>query len=336
MTSLPHNLHSAITGSGFYLPETVVSNQDLVNRMNTSEAFILERTGVETRHHAATSQSLSDLIMPAAMQAVRNAGLTMQDIDCLIVNSLSPDYHDPSQSCLIQPKLGLGKIPAFDIRAQCSGFLYGLRIADSFIRSQSYQRVLLVCAEMLSKRMDCSDAGRNLAILLGDGAGAAVIEASRTDSGLIDIELAADGEHFYDLYTQAPGSSNARFIDVNDVETGKTEFRMQGRKVFEHAVEMLVNSARMLLAKHQLTLHDIATIVVHQPNLRILDAVRDALHIPTEKLPVNVTNFGNMASASLAVTYAQCVAEQQIKQGDLVLLLAYGAGATWGAALYRA
>jgi 3-oxoacyl-(acyl-carrier-protein) synthase III len=308
-----------------------------VQRIETTEAFILERTGVETRHHATSSQSLSDLIIPAATQAVSNAGLTMQDIDCLIINTLSPDYHDPSQACFIQAKLALNEIPAFDIRAQCSGFLYGLRIADSFIRSNSYQRILLICAEMLSKRMDCSNDGRNLAILLGDGAGAVVIESTdNQERGLIDIELAANGEHFYSLYTQAPGSSNARFITKEDVEKGKTEFRMQGKKVFDHAVAMLVASANALLAKHQLKLDDIDSVIVHQPNLRILDAVRLALAIPEEKLPINVTHFGNMASASLAVTYAHCVAEQRIKQGDLVLLLAYGAGATWGAALYRA
>lgn len=327
--------HSLIAGSGFCLPETLVTNKALEQRMDTTEAFILERTGVVTRHHADSDQSLSDLIIPAAQQAVKNAGLSMQAIDCLIVNSLSPDHHDPSQACLIQPKLGLNHVPAFDIRAQCSGFLYGLRIADSFIRSQSYACVLLVCAEMLSKRMDCSNDGRNLAILLGDGAGAAVITESQTEQGLMDIAIAADGEHFYSLYTQAPGSANARFLSVDDVLVGKTEFRMQGKKVFDHAVAMLVQSANAMLAKHDLTLTDISAVIVHQPNLRILDAVREALAIPEHKLPINVTRYGNMASASLAVTYAECVASQRIKTGDLVLLLSYGAGATWGAALYR-
>lgn len=321
-------------GVGFCVPETVVENRDLLDRINTSEAFILERTGVKTRRHVRPQQAVSDLMVPAALAAMEQAGVGAQDIDFLLVNTLSPNHHDPSQACLIQPMLGLPHIPALDIRAQCSGFLYGLQLARALLGGGLYRNILLICGEVLSKRMDCSDRGRNLAVLLGDGAGAAVVSAGRdTSTGLLDIELGADGEYFDLLMTHAPGSTGPRFISTDAVADGHGEFVMRGKPMFDHASATLVSAAGKLLARHRLAIDDIDHVVCHQPNLRILDEVRNRLRCPDEKFAVTVDRLGNMASASLPVTLAMRMPD--IAPGELVLLLTYGSGATWGAALYR-
>lgn len=317
------------------MPETVVTNADLIHRMNTSEAFILERTGVKSRRHVAPEQGVGDLMVQAAQRAIDKAGLKTDDIDLLLVNTLSPDHHDPSQACFIQPILGLGPIPAFDIRAQCSGFVYGLQLARGLLGSGLYRNILLVCGEVLSKRMDCSDRGRNLAILLGDGAAAAIIShGTHQDDGLIDVTIGADGKHFDMLMTSAPGSAGRTFLEASDLSEGRTHFFLKhGQAMFEHATSTLVRIAKEMLASHRLSLDDIDHFVCHQPNLRILDEVQKRLAIPSKKLYVTVDSLGNMASASLPVTLA--MNWQQVRSGQNILMLTYGSGATWGAALYR-
>lgn len=214
-----------LAGLGFSLPKRQVSNHDLVGRINTSDEFIVERTGVRTRYHVEPEQAVSALMVPAARQAIEAAGLLPEDIDLLLVNTLSPDHHDPSQACLIQPLLGLRHIPVLDIRAQCSGLLYGLQMARGQILAGLARHVLVVCGEVLSKRMDCSDRGRNLSILLGDGAGAVVVSAGESlDDGLLDLRLGADGNYFDLLMTAAPGSASPTFLDENVLREGGGEF----------------------------------------------------------------------------------------------------------------
>jgi 2-heptyl-4(1H)-quinolone synthase len=326
--------NSFINGIGFYLPDNVLTNAATVGRINTTEAFILERTGVVTRRHVSPDQSVKDLMVPAVQRALAHAGIGPEQIGFLIVNTLSPDHHDPSQACLIQPALGLGHVPAMDIRAQCSGFLYGLQTAHALLQDGKYRHVLVVCGEVLSKRMDCSDAGRNLAILLGDGAAAAVISRGAPDGcGVIDLEIGADGNYFDLLMTAAPGSAGKRFLSAADIDDGRTEFVMQGRPMFEHASGTLVRIARAMLARHKLSIDCIDHVICHQPNLRILDEVQLRLEIPSEKLHLTVDQLGNMASASMPVTLA--MNWDKIESGQRVLMLTYGSGATWGVALYR-
>ncbi len=327
----------AITGTGFFVPDRIVTNDDLVKRMNTSVEFIETRTGVVERRHVDEGIYVSDIAAAAAKQAVEQAGLVLDDIDMLIVNTLSPDYHDPSQACDLQRKLGLRQVPAFDIRAQCSGAIYGMDIARQYLESGRCRHILVVCAEILSRRMDVSDEGRNLAILLSDGAGAMVLSAAPDNAAgeLIDVALKADGEEFELLYTKAPGSRRKHFIDADDISEGAHYFRMNGKAMFHHAVRSMADIARDILARNNLSLEDISLVVPHQPNLRLLEAVLKELSIPREKAYLTVEHFGNMASASMPVAYAKAKAERHFNKGDLVLFLTYGAGATWGAALYR-
>ncbi len=323
-----------ISGVGAALPDRVVTNHDIEQRIRTTSTFIVERTGVQTRRHVESHQATSTLMVTAAQRAIASARLVPDDIDYLLVSTLSPDYHDPSQACLIQPLLGGRRIPALDIRAQCSGFLYGLQIAGALIRAGDARHVLLVCGEVLSKRMDCSDSGRNLAILLGDGAGAAVIaRAPRPDFGVIDLVLGADGREFDLLVTACPGTAGTRYLDASDLASGRTEFVMQGRRMFEHAVDTLVRTAGQLLQRNCMSMHDVAHVICHQPNLRILDAVRERLGLDRDRMPVTVDRLGNMASASLPVTLS--LHWPKMRHGEVAMLLAYGAGATWGGALYR-
>jgi 3-oxoacyl-[acyl-carrier-protein] synthase-3 len=327
----------SITGTGYFVPERIVTNEELVNRMNTSVAFIETRTGVLERRHVDAGTCVSDIAAQAARQAVEQAGIGMGDIDMLIVNTLSPDYHDPSQACDLHRTLGLGNAPAFDIRAQCSGALYGMDIARQYIETGRCKNVLVVCAEILSRRMDVSDEGRNLSILLSDGAGAFVLSetADKSQGELIDVALKADGTEFELLYTKAPGSRRKNFIDAEDIAEGAHFFRMNGKAMFVHAVKSMADIVRDILSRNHLSLEDVSLVVPHQPNLRLLEGVLNELQVSRGKAYITVEHFGNMASASMPVAYAKAVREQRFSKGDLVLFLTYGAGATWGAALYR-
>jgi len=330
---------SYISGWAHALPEKIVSNEDIVKIMNTSVDFIVKRTGVHTRRHLSIDEGLSSLALPAGKKAILQANLSPKDIDMLIVNTLSPDYHDPSEACLLQPGLQLNHVPCFDIRAQCSGFLYAIDIADQFITTGRHKNILIVCGEVLSKRMDVSDDGRNLAILLGDGAAGVVVskkESVEHPIGVLDIITKADGSYFELLWTKSPGSANPKFETPNDnPEFQGQYFRMNGRPMFEHASESLAAIAQEILKKNHLTLKDVNVIIPHQPNMRILDRVAELLDLDDDLMIKNVDQLGNMASASMPVTLSMGMNQGKIKQGDLALFLGYGSGATWGAMLYQ-
>lgn len=325
-----------IAGAGYSIPERIVTNHDLEKIMNTTNEFIETRTGILERRHAEQNTSVSDLAENASIQAINDAGIQLNDIDMLIVNTLSPDYHDPSQACDLQRRLGLDKVPAFDIRAQCSGGLYGLDIARQYLQTGRCKNVLVVCAEILSRRMDTSDIGRNLSILLSDGAGAMVLSrAERPDHGVLtDILLKADGREFESLYTKAPGTLRRQFVDADDILEGAHYFRMNGKAVFDHAVQSMEEITREILTRNNLNLSDINWLVPHQPNLRLLEELLRRLEFPREKAYITVEKFGNMASASMPVAYAKARNEQIFSRGEKTLFLTYGAGATWGAAIY--
>lgn len=322
-----------IRGTGYCLPKNTIDNLEIVSRLNSTVEFIENRTGVLTRQHVDTNQALSDLMLPAITTALNDAKLEASEIDMLMVNTLSPDFHDPSQACLLQGELDFDDIPVFDIRAQCTGLIYCLDIAQQYIESGKHENILIVCGEILSKRMDYSDDGRNLSILLGDGAGAVVVgkndSITNNSKGIIDTIIKADGNYFKLLWTESPGSANDTFNE------GIPYFRMNGRDMFNHALSKFVEISETILKKHNFSLEDIDLIVPHQPNMRILDEVIEQLNIPLDKIMLNVEYLGNMASASLPVTLAMAREEGKLKDGDLCLIVGYGSGATWGATLYQ-
>ena len=329
---------SRILGTGHHLPPKVVTNFDLEKMMDTSDKFIVERTGVLRRRHAEADVCASDLAVPACKAAVADAGLEMGDIDLLIMNTITPDHADPGCAFFLQAKLGLHGIAAYDIRQQCTGLIYGMAMADAFIRTGQYRHPLIACSEVLSKRMDGSYDGRNIAILLGDGAGAVVMGPGEDPTrGLLWTGLHADGRGAKALYTAAPGSALGRMQHVtkDDIDAGRVHFRMDGKTVFENGVTGMSDAAFEALSANNLTLADIDLLIPHQANLRMLEAVVQRVGVPREKVFVNVEEYGNIASACLPIALDQARRQGIVTDGKLVLLVGFGSGFVWASALVR-
>lgn len=329
---------SRILGTGHFLPERVVTNFDLMQVMETSNEFIVERTGVQRRRYCGPETSASDLAVPACQAAVADAGLTMEQIDLVIMNTITPDHADPGCAFFLQPKLGLAGIPVLDIKQQCAGLIYGLSLADHFVRAGTYRHVLVACAEALSTRIDGSYDGRNIAILLGDGAGAVVVGPAADDApGILSTVLHADGRGARALFTAAPGSGLGRkqHVTKDDVDAGRIHFRMDGKAVFENGVARMAEVAFEHLQAHGLTLNDIDLLVPHQPNLRMIEALMAKTQVAQEKVFINVADHGNMASACLPIALDQARRAGRLASGGLCLLVAFGSGFVWGSALVR-
>jgi 3-oxoacyl-[acyl-carrier-protein] synthase-3 len=330
---------SCILGTGRYVPPRVVTNFDVMKMMETSDEFIVQRTGVRRRRHAEPDQAASDLAAHACRDAMADAGLTMDQIDLVIMNTITPDHADPGCAFFLQAKLGLPGVPVFDIKQQCAGMIYGLALADHFVRGGAYRHVLVVCAEVLSGRIDGSYEGRNIAILLGDGAGAAVVGPSPDPNcGIISTILHADGRHAKALYTAAPGSGLGRkeHITKDDIDAGRVHFRMDGKAVFQNGVDKMSEAIFESLDRNGRTLDQIDVLVPHQANLRMLEAIVARVGIPREKVFVNVEEYGNIASASLPIALHEARQTGMIRPGSQVLLVAFGSGFAWGSALLRA
>lgn len=327
-----------ILGTGRYLPPKAVTNFDLEKVMDTSDAFIVERTGVRSRFHAEAGVSATDLAVPACEAAVADAGLRMSDIDLLILNTITPDHADPGSVCFLQAKLGLAGVAAYDIRQQCTGLLYGLAMADAFIQTGRFKHPMIVCAEVLSKRIDGSYDGRNISILLGDGAGAVVLGPSETeDRGVLWTGIHADGRGAKALFTEAPGCALGRMehITKEDIDAGRVHFRMDGRAVFENGVAGMSGAAFEALTACNLTLDDVDVLIPHQANLRMLEAVIAKTGVPEEKVFLNVEDHGNIASACLPIALDEAREQGLVTDGKLVLLVGFGSGFVWGSALLR-
>lgn len=331
--------YSCILGTGRYLPDRVVTNSDLAQVMETSDEFIVERTGVRRRRYAPPEMAASDLAALACRDAVADAGLTMDQIDMVIMNTITPDHADPGCAFFLQAKLGLAGIPVLDIKQQCAGLIYGLSLADHFVRAGTCRYVLIACSEVLSTRIDGSYDGRNIAILLGDGAGAVVVGPSPDGRrGILSTILHADGRHAKALYTAAPGSGLGRkeHLTSDDIEAGRVHFRMDGKAVFQNGVDKMCEVVGEVLSANDLVLGDVDVLVPHQANLRMLEVIVGRLGIPREKVYVNVEEYGNIASASLPIALHESRQTALVRPGSLVVLVAFGSGFVWGSALVRA
>jgi 3-oxoacyl-[acyl-carrier-protein] synthase III len=330
--------HSRILGTGHYVPPRVVTNFDIMGMMETTDEFIVERTGVRRRRHAEPDVATSDLAALACRAAVTDAGLAMDDIDLVIMNTITPDHADPGCAFFLQAKLGLAGIPVLDIKQQCAGLIYGLSLADHFVRAGTYRHVLVACAEVLSTRIDGSYDGRNIAILLGDGAGAVVVGPAADDGPqILSTILHADGQHAKALYTAAPGSGLGRkeHITKEDIDAGRVHFRMDGKAVFQNGVEKMSSAVFECLKANGLSLDQVDCLVPHQANLRMLEAIVERVGIARSKVYVNVEDYGNIASASLPIAFHEARQAGMIGPGSLTLLVAFGSGFVWGSALLR-
>jgi 3-oxoacyl-[acyl-carrier-protein] synthase III len=318
---------SIILGCGGYLPEKVLTNADLAGMVDTSDEWIVERTGIKQRHIAADGELTSDLALKASERALANADVAAKDIDLIVLATATPDETFPATATAVQRRLGIHHGAAFDVQAVCSGFVYALAVADNFIKAGQSRHALVIGAETFSRILDWSD--RGTCVLFGDGAGAIVLRAGEgrdaKDRGLLSTHLHSDGRHHDLLY-----------VDGGPSSTRTTGFlRMEGREVFRHAVTNLSAVVGEALEANGLAAADIDWVVPHQANKRILDSTARKLKIPPEKIVVTVDRHGNTSAASVPLALAEATADGRIKRGDLVLMEAMGGGFTWGAALAR-
>ncbi|NJB85803.1 3-oxoacyl-[acyl-carrier-protein] synthase-3 [Lewinella marina] len=355
--------HSTITGIGHYVPKNVVTNQDLTAVMETSDEWIRERTGIEERRYIdRTKETTTTLAVEASLRAIEDAGIEKEDIDFIIFATLSPDYYFPGAGVLLQRELGIAKteIAALDIRAQCSGFLYGLTTADQFIRAGTYKKILLVGAEVHSVGLDFSTRGRNVSVIFGDGAGAVIVEATdEPENSVLATRMHSDGTYAEKLSYMYPGSHGGYFIEkygiegfdvdfaVNDqpyggvfwnqdmLDKGRIYPHMEGQAVFKMAVRKFPEVITETLEAAGLGVKDIDLLVPHQANLRINQFVAHTMGLRDDQVYNNIMRYGNTTAASIPIALSEARDEGRVKKGDLVTLAAFGAGFTWAAAVLR-
>lgn len=319
----------SITGVGSYVPERILTNADLEKMVDTTDEWITTRTGIKERRICAKDEFTSDMATKAAERAMKNAGVTADQLDLIIVATITPDMPFPSTACLVQRKLGARRAAAFDLEAACSGFIYGLEIAQQFIMSRTYDTVLVVGAEKLSSIVDWQD--RNTCVLFGDGAGAAILQNRSNSHGLLTAVMGADGEKA-DLLSMPAGGSRCP-ATAESVSSRLHYLRMDGKETFKNAVQAMQTAAQEALKRCEIEVSQLKCIIPHQANRRIIDAVADRLGAKPEQLFINVQKYGNTSAASVAIALDEAVSSGRIRQGDLVMLVVFGAGLTWGAAV---
>jgi 3-oxoacyl-[acyl-carrier-protein] synthase-3 len=331
-------MRAKITGTGMFVPERRVTNKDLEALMDTTDEWIRERTGIVERRWITQGETPADLAEKAARQALAQAGLEPGDVDCIVLATLSAQAEFPGTSFFLQERLG-GTTPCFDLRAQCSGFLYGLSVARSFVLSGQFRRVLLVGAEVHSTGIDVSTEGRDVAVLFGDGAGAVVIEANDDPadrSDVLAIRLHADGKYATKLWIEAPGSGHYPVRLTHELLDRKAHFpKMEGRLVFKHAVSRMPEVLGEALEAAGVKQGDVNLFLFHQANLRINEFVARTLEIPPSKVRNNIDRYGNCSAASIPILLAEAEREGALRRGDLVTLTGFGSGFSWASAVVR-
>ena len=328
------SLSVKISGTGSYLPDKILSNEDLEKIVDTSDEWITTRTGIKERRIAADTQSTSDLATEAAIAAMSDAKLTSNEIDLIIVATISPDAFFPSTACYVQKNIGAINALCFDVSAACSGFLYAMQIAENFISSGQRKNALIIGAEKLSSMVDWED--RNTCVLFGDGAGAAILTADEENEGrkkILASVLGSDGRQTDILHV--PGGGSACPITPDNADQKLNAIRMQGREVYKYAVNAMRRAAEQVLEKSHMKVEDVDKLIPHQANLRIIEAITDRMGIPSERTFVNLDKYGNTSAAAVAIALDEANKTQSIKKGDIVLLVAFGAGLTWASSLLK-
>ena len=318
---------TSIVGTGGYLPERVMENKEFESLVNTSDEWIRERTGIKRRHIAAEDETTSDMSLAASTRAIEAANIDVSDIDLIIIATTTGDKIFPSAACILQRRLGIRNVPAFDVNAACAGFVYALDVADRFIRTEGATCALVIGADIYSRIIDWSD--RSTCVLFGDGAGAVVLKAS-AEPGILSTHIHADGAHEDMLHVPRVISSG-----IESVRSKGAFIRMKGNEVFKKAVSTLGRIAAETLAANNLDKHDINWLVPHQANLRIIKAAAKKLDLPLERTIITVDEHANTSSASIPLALDVAVRDGRIKRGNLLLLEGFGAGFTWGSALVR-
>lgn len=327
-----------LAGIGHYVPKQVITNEDLKQWMETSDEWIVERTGIKERRYAnVPEETTSWMGAQAAKMALAQAEKSSKDIDLIIFATLSPEYFFPGSGCVMHEFLDLnGNVPSLDIRQQCSGFVYGLQIADAFIKTGMYHCILLVGSEVQSTSLNKSTEGRDVAVIFGDGAGAAILTPTHNlEHAILSHSMHAEGKWVKELWCEAPTILDSQRVTHEMVDSGRHYPRMNGRYVFKHAVTRFPEVIKESLDKIGKTIADIDILIPHQANKRITEAVGTALGISSEKVISNIHKYGNTTAASIPIAFSEAVEEGKLKKGDLVVLAAFGAGFTWGSVILR-
>lgn len=325
------NSDVGIIGTGYYVPEKILSNFDLEKMVDTTDDWIMERTGISERRIAELDVPTSELAIRAAQNALDNAGISPEELDLIIVATLTPDTVIPATACILQDKLGAKHAAAFDLSAACSGFVYGISVGTQFIKSGVYQKVLVVGAETLSKLVNWKD--RNTCVLFGDGAGAAVLGSVEKGYGVLGIELGSDGSG--GDFLSVPASGSLHPASAQTIQDGMHYIHMTGNGVFKFAVKIMGEAVLKSLENAGLGTEDIDCLIPHQANIRIIQSAAKRLHLPMEKVVINIDKYGNTSAGSIPIALAEAASSGKIKKGDVVALIGFGAGLTWASCVMK-
>jgi len=324
-----------IDAIGMYVPENVVTNQDLEKLMDTSDEWIRERSGIQERHHV-DGECTTDLALKAAEEALEKAGMQAEDVEHIIFSTMASDYFTPGGGPMMTRRLGIPGTPALDIRMACSGFLYGLSISKAFIESGAYNNILLITSEVQSVALDFTTAGRDTAVLFGDGAAATVIKATDDDRGLLSVKTHSDGRYAEDLMLRTPSTLDNPFLTKELLDKGYGQVVMNGRTVFKHAITKFPQVISEALEAAGVEKSEVKLVVPHQANLRITEAVANRLELEMHKVVYsNIHKYGNTTSASIPIALYEAMQEGKINRGDIIVVASFGAGFTWGASVMR-
>ena len=328
---------SKIAGIGFNVPNNVVTNHDLEDMMDTTDEWIKTRSGIEERRWVEAGTANSDLALPACIEAIQKAGITPNEIDAIIVGTVSSDYNFPGMAPIIQQKLGIARhVPAYDISAACSAFIYLLEMGDQYIKTGKYKNVLLVGSDLMSTIIDRSPEGRATGVLFGDGSGAVVLQESQDDSQILSTHLYADGKGVEHLVAKAPGSVfNPLRIDDKIVAERHHLPYQNGREVFKNAVTRMPEAIDVALKHNNLHIDDVSLVIAHQANKRILETCAKRMNLPMEKMFVNIHKYGNTTAATIPIAMCEALADNKFSKGDYIILTAFGAGYTWASAAIK-
>jgi len=321
----------SIIGTGSYVPERVLTNKDLEAMVETSDEWITTRTGIKERRIAADNEYTSDMAAKAALKAMEQAGITADEIDLIIVATVTPDMAFPSTACFVQKLIGAHRAACFDISAACAGFLYALEIAQQFITSHTYETVLVIGAEKLSGIVDWTD--RNTCVLFGDGAGAAILRNRSGSHGVITTYMGADGN--YTDILSIPGGGCRNPITAANVDQRLNTIKMAGKEVYKQAVNAMLTAAQTALEQSGLTPDDLACIIPHQANIRIIEAIAERMNVPLERFLINLDRYGNTSAAAVAIALDEANRTGRMKVGDYVLLIVFGGGLTWASSVIQ-
>jgi 3-oxoacyl-[acyl-carrier-protein] synthase-3 len=327
---------SRFLGTGFAVPDRVVTNDELSRLMDTTDEWIRSRTGIRERHWVNEGETGVDLAHRATQRALEMAGLAAGDLDAIVYATSSPDHFAPGNGVFLQRLLGIATIPALDVRAQCSGFIYALSVADAWIRTGQFRHILVVGSEIQSTGLDLTTGGRHVAVIFADGAGAVVLgPAEPEDGGILAFDLHSEGALAEKLWVDSPGSMYHPRVSPEHLQTGRQYLEMDGKEVFRHAVVRMPESVRAVLAATGQTLDNISLLLAHQANLRISEAMQKDLGLRDDQVYNNITRYGNTTAATIPIALDECVREGRLHRGDLLVMTAFGSGFLWGSAAVR-